>query len=254
MRLRQTPTQQTAGPFGPCDVRRMPLYRGQGLLVSATLHLAAIAGLIFASLRPDYHESDADRRARALLVVTESAQVDGSFEPRLLDGSDFLGVSDSTLKDRLEEQIAFADQRSEQENLERLDGLSARLSRVASESSIDRMADALQRVWGSSPRADPSRSLSCGMAFDTNTAQFHDIRREATPSGLWRYVCVLIDAQGHLFEIDMDDEDGRRLYETMQRIQQNPLLERVYRRIAMPLMDQMIRAASGGTTGQASAP
>lgn len=111
-------------------------------------------------------------------------------------------MADSVVKDRIQEQMAFAKQRSDQ-----------------------------------------PKGLSSPAVFDVAAAQFHDIRRETNPAGSWRYVCILIDAQGYLFEVEMEAEDGRRLYETMQRIKQNPLLERVYRQVAMPLLDQLIHSA-----------
>ena len=97
------------------------------------------------------------------------------------------------------------------------------------------MAGALQHVLGTQSRVDHPKGLSCPAVFDVDTAQFHDIRRETTPASCWRYVCILIDAQDYLFEVEMNAEAGRRLYETIQRVKQSPLLERVYRQIAMPL-------------------
>ncbi len=98
-------------------------------------------------------------------------------------------------------------------------------------------------MLGTQSRVDHPKVLSSPAVFDVDTAQFHDIRRETTPASSWRYVCILIDAQGYLFEVEMNAEDGRRLYETMQRVKQSPLLERVYRQIAMPLLDQMLHSA-----------
>lgn len=253
MRFRRTTNYRAEVPFDRPGTRRLPVYRGHGLVISAMLHLAVLVSLLLASFRSWHYESYAVREARALYVASELWDADEPPKPSSTEVSQYSEMTDSAARDRIEEQMAFANQRSDQQNLERLDGWSARLSQVSSESSIDRMAGALQRVLGTQPRVEQAKGLSSPAAFDVDTAQFHDIRRETTPAGSWRYVCILIDAQGYLFEVEMNAEDGRRLYETMQRIKQSPLLERVYRQIAMPLLDQMIHSARE-TAGRPSSP
>jgi hypothetical protein len=69
------------------------------------------------------------------------------------------------------------------------------------------------------------------------------VKRGTTPQGTWRYVAVLLDARGRTMEVELNDRDGEVLYALMQRLKANPLLERVYRRIAMPIFDQLLKAA-----------
>ena len=61
-------------------------------------------------------------------------------------------------------------------------------------------------------------------------------------------------------EIEVSEQEGEPIYETMQRIKANPLLEQVYRQIVMPLLDQLMAAVrqaearQGGASGPAAAP
>jgi hypothetical protein len=54
---------------------------------------------------------------------------------------------------------------------------------------------------------------------------------------------VLLDALGRTWEVELSEAEGAPLYELMQRIKRSPLLESVYRRIAMPLLDQILGKA-----------
>jgi hypothetical protein len=51
----------------------------------------------------------------------------------------------------------------------------------------------------------------------------------------------MIDAMGVTREVDVDAENGQRLYKTMQLIKSNPLLEKVYRNILMGILDQVLK-------------
>ncbi len=236
-------TDRGESPLAVPEPRRLPVYRKHGVLISTLLHLAAIFGLLAASVRPRHDEDYRSHRTRALYVVTELADADDPRELPLVAMEDNTMLTGPAIRDRIQEHTDSASGRSDEENLERLEELSDRLNEVSGESSIDRMAGALQRVLGTRPRVDRPKGFASSQTFDVDTAQFHDVRREATDTDSWRYICILIDAQGCLFEVEMNVEDGRRLYEMMQRIKQNPLLERVYRRIAIPLMDRMIDSA-----------
>jgi len=77
--------------------------------------------------------------------------------------------------------------------------------------------------------------------FDVSTAQMHDITKQTDEQNNVRYVIVMIDAQGLTQTIDIDAENGERLYKTMKLIKSNPLLERVYRNIIMGILDQVLK-------------
>ena len=70
--------------------------------------------------------------------------------------------------------------------------------------------------------------------------------------GGFRYVTVLLDAQGRTVETEVSQQEGEPVYELMQRIKANPLLEQVYRQIVMPLLDQLVAAAKQAKTAPAA--
>jgi hypothetical protein len=223
--------------------RRLPVYRFHGLAASMVVHLAAASVLLAASVRPWYFDEWAAREARVLYVTTAEAVPDQPAEIEVQAISDPTEVTDSMLTEKIDQLAEEASRRTDQENLEQLDQLSERLNEVTSESSINRMAGAFQAILGTKARADRPAEQPVSGDFDFDTAQFHDIRCEATDGGASRYLAMLVDAEGRSLEVEMNADDGQRVYQTMQRIKQNPLLEQVYRKIAMPLFDQMLAAA-----------
>ena len=221
-------------------------YRFHGLAISTIVHAAAVCVLLLTSASA-WHvfETSAAREARVLYVAAPESEADEAMKTPSTTVSDPVRMTGAMVRDRIQESVDQARQRSDEENLDHLERMGKRLDEVSSQQSIDRMAGVLQRMLGTKPRADQPVEEPIGGVFDFDTAQFHDVRREATTNGGWRYVCTLIDAEGGVFEVDMNAEDGQRVYETMQRIRQNPLLEQVYRKIAMPLFDQMLNTARG---------
>ena len=80
-------------------------------------------------------------------------------------------------------------------------------------------------------------------AFDFDTAQLHDVTKLDQEDGSVKYLSVLVDAQGRTMDVEMSGEEGETAYQTMQTLKKFPLAERVYRQIAMPLIDQAIAAS-----------
>jgi hypothetical protein len=234
-------------PDTPFHLRELPCpkgarYRVRGLVVSSLLHLAAFGSLLVASIRPWYFATGSTREARVLYVtMTEELPAElPEMETHVV--TDVSEVTAAMLQEKIDRLAEEAGQRSDQENLARLDHLAERLNEVSSEPSIDRLAGAFQRLLGTRPRAERPSAEPVAGEFDFDSAQFHDVRREAEDDGTWRYLFVLVDAEGRAMEVEMDAEHGEPIYQTMLRIKENPLLERVYRRIAMPLFDTMLAA------------
>ena len=115
----------------------------------------------------------------------------------------------------------------------------ARMS--SSDASIDEMTDQFHNWLALSPRAvEPSPSVDDG-EFDFDSAQLHDVRRHVDELGEITYIFVLLDAQGRTHEMSLNEEEGKIGYELMQRVKANPLLEKLYRQIVMPLLDRLIQ-------------
>jgi hypothetical protein len=227
--------------------RSLTGYRFHGLALSTIVHATAAGVLLLTSVSWWHRfESAPAREARVVYVAAPESKTDEAVDTPSITVSEPGPMTGALVRDRILESVDQARQRSDAENLDRLERLGKRLNEeVSSPASIDRMAGVLQVMFGTKPRADQPVAEPLGGVFDFDTAQFHDVRREAADDGGWRYVSILIDAEGRVFESDMNAEEGRRVYEVMQRIRQNPLLERVYRKIALPLFDQMLNTARG---------
>jgi hypothetical protein len=149
-------------------------------------------------------------------------------------------VTDELVRERLAEVADKARAASPEENRANLDRLTKQLTQASTAASIDQVAGSLQRWTGTKPRAQRPAEQPVAGEFDHDTAQLHDVRRLPQDSGGWRYVAVLLDAEGRTMEVELDATVGEQLYSTLEKIKANPLLEQVYRQIAMPLFDQLL--------------
>lgn len=152
---------------------------------------------------------------------------------------DSLFMPGAIVRRRLDRAIEEAGEVGTDQNLKRLDQLSGQLEQVATDASVAELNDKLKRWLGTKPRAtEPAKEPVAG-PFDITTAQVHDVRREGEDKAKYRYIAVLLDAQGRQMDQQMDDEDGEKLYRTFQLIKKNPLLEKVYRQVVMGLLDKL---------------
>ncbi len=172
------------------------------------------------------------------------------------------------IRERLAETVAAAQERSADDQLDALDEASARLGRISSESSVNDVAERLGSWFGLNPRAerpaDPdevaeeSADLFASQPpFDFDTAQLHDVTRQQANDGHWQYTCILLDAAGQTMEVPLSEAEGAPIFTLMEKIKGSPLLEQIYRQIAMPMLDQLIqaeRAAAAAADSAAESP
>ena len=150
---------------------------------------------------------------------------------------------EAIVRRRVDRAIDEAGEVGTEENLKRLDRLSGQLDQVATEQSVAELNDKLKRWLGTKPRAtEPAKEPVAG-PFDITTAQVHDVRREGEDAATYRYVAVLLDAEGRQMDQELETEDGEKLYRTFQLIKKNPLLEKVYRQVVMGLLDKLTQPA-----------
>lgn len=148
-------------------------------------------------------------------------------------------TAESTFIQRqIDRSIETAKHRTGQENLDRLSRLSQRLSQESKSETVDQMANFLGGV--TKTRAERPIENPSGKSIDASTAQLHDVVRTIDGDGRKNYRLILIDAEGITDEVDIDPETGEQLYRTMRLIKANPLLEKVYRKIVMGIMDSVL--------------
>ena len=242
----------------PPRIRRSIVrYRRCGWAISLLVHAALAAGLAAWTFQPWWLADWAARNARMIEVTMAAGEAaDEAAEqaaPEVRIVSDPAEVTGQLVRNRLEEVVAESESLSEADKLAKLDELSERLTQVADEGSIQALSGVMQAFLGTQPRAtQPAQEKPLG-EFDFETAQFHDIQRYPKEPDGFRYVTVLLDAEGRTLEVEVSEQEGKPIYETMQRIKANPLLEQVYRQIVMPLLDQLLAGAKQAQTVKAGA-
>lgn len=146
---------------------------------------------------------------------------------------------------RLEEEVKRAESLDSDQQLRKLQNASKRLSQLSSDKSVGEMSEQLRKVLDLSERAtQPVANGGANDRFDPDSAQLHDVLKVTDESGNDRYVAILLDAQGLTSELPLSEDEGKKLHRMMQLIKSNPLLERVYRELAMPLLDQLLKKTS----------
>lgn len=139
------------------------------------------------------------------------------------------------------DEISEGGNSEENDRLKQLQNLSDRLSDASNRQSIETIQRRLQSEYGTSPRATKPALVAPKGKFDYATAQLHDVKRSVRDDGEEYYVSVMLDAEGRIMEIELPHDTGEDLYRTMEQIHSNPLIENIYREIAMPLLDKILK-------------
>lgn len=143
---------------------------------------------------------------------------------------------------RLEVETKRAESLDPEQQFQKLQAASRRLSQLSSDKSVSEMSDQLRKVLDLSERAtQPVADTAETDRFDAESAQLHDVLKEVDDDGNDRFVAVLLDAQGRTSKFPLSEDEGKKLHRLMKLIKSNPLLERVYRELAMPLLDQLLK-------------
>jgi hypothetical protein len=145
----------------------------------------------------------------------------------------------SFVEQQIQRSIDQGQQRSGEDNLDRLAKLSRDLRSTTRRESVDEISGFLNGII--QPRTEQPLANAESIPFDVETAQLHDVKREAAEPGGKRYIAVMIDASGVTQEVELDVVNGEQLYRTMKLIRSNPLLEHVYRKIVMGILDNVLR-------------
>jgi hypothetical protein len=220
--------------------RSLVRYRRCGWVISFLVHAALAVGLVAGTFQPWWAAGHRSRNARTIRVAMAAEEPVVQAAPEVRMVSDPADVTAAVVRKRLDEVVAESEAMPEADKLAQLDVLSGRLKDVADEQSLHRLSGVMHSFLGTKPRAmQPAQEKPHG-EFDFDTAQLHDIQRHPKEPAGFRYITVLLDAEGRTVEVEVSEQDGQLIYETMQRIKANPPLEQVYRQIVIPLLDQLM--------------
>lgn len=173
--------------------------------------------------------ADSDDRWRNVMLSSQEQTV-------LPNPSD--SAISSFVRKRIDKSIEDGKNRDSQANEDELSRLGQRLETTSSQANIDRMAQFLSGLTGK--RKELASEEDMQRPFDVSTAQIDRVRKEEDSEGRVHYIATLVDENGNSTDLELDSEIGPQLYRTMKIIESNPLLERVYRKIVMGFLDQML--------------
>jgi hypothetical protein len=210
-----------------------------GWVISVAIH-ALVLVLLAISLLP--RESGASRIITSSFGSSDATATASS----IVDGEDIRGVktveqiTGQMVERRIRDLLSRQEPRSNEEKLSQLDKATQRLSRLSTDESLDELAGTFRDWLALSPRAVHPVAAAAEGEFDFDSAQVHDVWRQVDESGQVTYVAVLLDAAGRTHEMTLEEDQGGPLFEIMQRVKANPLLEKIYRQILMPLLDRLV--------------
>jgi hypothetical protein len=210
-----------------------------GLVISVVIHALALVLLAIAWLP---QESGASRVITSSFgSANASATASASAPAQELQTVTTVGeITGRMVEQRIRDLMTRQEPRSDEQKLAQLDKASQRLSRLSSDESLDELASTFRDWLALPPRAVQPVSMAIEGDFDFESAQVHDVRRQVDESGQVTYVTVLLDAAGRTREMELEEDEGKTLYEIMQRVKANPLLEKIYRKILIPLLDRLV--------------
>jgi hypothetical protein len=162
--------------------------------------------------------------------------------PTTPDGSTVAGEQ---VQEAIEAAIDTAGRASQSKKLTELERNLSRLEQIASEESVEQIGAKVRDTLGLEPRASNPVGGPLRGSFDHDTAQFQDIVRVNRADGKEAYRCVMIDREGRTMEIEIDPEQGKVAYDTMQMIKRSPLGDAVYRTLVMPMLDRLLAETKG---------
>ncbi len=169
----------------------------------------------------------------ALRLEREAARTDQSVEE-----------IQKTIEENPEEQV-----RREAEHAQTLSPEEARSNLVHKKRQLDKMSDenvegVVEFLDSKSPDL-PKRETTAQQEvpiedFDIDSAQIDDCVREQKEDGTFQYYTVLFDAKGNFVRVPMNESEGESMYRTMKTIQSSPMMEMIYRRMVLPLLDKQL--------------
>lgn len=118
--------------------------------------------------------------------------------------------------------------------------------------NVEKITDFIESKSDAPPRAESALREVPIEEFDADTAQIEDCEREQKEDGSWRYFAVMFDAKGNSVRVEISAAEGESMYRTMKTIKSSPMMEMIYRKAVLPLLDR--QAEKKKTPDSVSAP
>ena len=227
---------------GTAQKRERPLV--SGVVASFCLHVSVVVALIVVPYLVwlwGLANSLQNEPQITIIATVEEEQPEQPPAPVVEVNAEASPPTEVLVDKLVNKKIDEANQRPDDENLDEFAKQARRLEKVSDSDSVEAMADKFHKWLGTEKRASQPVEEPVAGKFDFDSAQIHEVKREQSEDGTWKYICVLVDAEGRSMETELDAVEGEKQYRTFQRLKQFPLAEKVYREIAMPLLDKILQ-------------
>lgn len=239
-------------------------WKRQAIGVSLCVHIAALIALFFWQPWRDWNDSTISGSADP--EVADRGAADGSSgqpDPHqtLTERTPVASVTSDKVRDELHQMVQESQELTDDQNLERLQGMVQRFDDIGSHRTVDELSRKFEQWWGtrSAPTSQESDTAkpdsgSTQAEFDSETALIQDVRRQRDAQGDWIYEAVLVDSRGKSQVVPLEVAEGQRLHQTLKIVKSSPLVQRIYREITMPIMRRMLQQQQDAEPAEVDAP
>lgn len=218
--------------------------------ISATLHATILLPLVAIVFWRALPQQPATPRVDTIIKKADEAD---SLPPSTLENPDRQREADAAPRPSALDSAGLSDliRREFQQALEqsqpldastrmmRLNELGARLQTLSTEDRVGQIAHRVAGALGI-PSDSPALNDAASGIFDFNRAQLDNVLKETAEDGRTVYFGVLIDPAGRTLRTELNADEGAELHRLFETIRRFPLLENVYRKLVMSLLQRML--------------
>lgn len=224
-----------ATPRQPVGVRN----HRRAILISVLVHLGLLVSLLCWYIP---HRSKTEALPDRQSAASDSGDPVTSRTPPSSPSTSGEDVPAEQIQASLESAMEQTGGLSTEQKLSELEKNLKRLNSISSPESIQDTTDKIAETLGLSSGPTPSSKPAQG-AFDTATAQIHDVTRARQEDGSWIYHTVLVDKAGRTQQVELAEAEGKSTYNTFQQLKKFPMAEGIYRQLVMPMLQSVLDAA-----------
>lgn len=171
---------------------------------------------------------------QTVFIQPEVSISDQTAEPELAPESPVVG---DLVRNQLDRAQQAAASQTIDKKLSDLEAAAAKLAVISNAKSVEEISQSVNKVLDVSqvPEVDPNALKK----FDINSAQIVDVR-EDSKQGKTKYYALMEDRRGLRDEVEVDADTGQQLAKTFALIKKFPLLESLYRKTVIGLLNKML--------------
>ena len=162
--------------------------------------------------------------------------------------AEVVGVKPEELAEAANEPEKLIDQtmereegRTQEEKMSDLIHQRRQLEKMPAEHATKALEKVVDFLEARSDRATSAQREVSPDQFDADSAQIDSCERfpkDEKDGGGWRYIATLVDSKGNSMKVELPESEGASTWRTMQMLKENPIMNAIYRKAVMPLLDR----------------